>query len=420
MVKKTIVTKPLTVKQKRAIQDAPRGEKEKVKDGFVAQNAEATVKAMRATALAKKPASSVSSAYFSRSDAQTRQADIEDYGSWERATRAAWRLDPATSNLLAPRGLGYYDAFNNDATGAITHLSIGPATPITCTTIIGGTESINTGGTNAQLLLVQPSPGPTQAVLLQVSSGVSTAAIITRSYNSPQLNLDPPEEIMPTRCSLRLTNLTEARRKGGLIYVLRMTTGVRLDPNYTTNADLLALMDGIRTHGRASAIEGGQLTGTLQKNCTVADQPRATTFMPFNLIESSDTVPWLWPNTSNPPVAPTPATDVYPFTKSLHTPAFTPIAILFEAYNSPGETQDIGNEYQVSIRSQFLAHYVQGSILANLALTPKSSVTAMEKHRNKEEATGSAMQHALDGATEVGKWMYKNRGALGTAIASLA
>ena len=43
---------------------------------------------------------------------------------------AEWKTTPASPNVMAPRGFGYYDAFHNLPDSAMTHMSIGPATPM--------------------------------------------------------------------------------------------------------------------------------------------------------------------------------------------------------------------------------------------------------------------------------------------------
>lgn len=331
----------------------------------------------------------------------------------------AWKATPASSNLMAPRGYGYYDAFETLPISAMTHMSIGPATPIDAKTTCGGGSAgsdglIDTGlSKDSQLLIIQPASSSTQAVLHQVSSAVPTDLISIVAYNSPQLRADPPVESIPARCSIRIGNYTAAINQGGIVRVLRMTTGVALDPNYTDNATLIALMQGIREHRRTRQYKGTQLDDDMQKNCIVADQSRSLTFSNFDQAVSSDLVPWLW--TGSPPVAPTPATFTQPFTMQLYDPSFTPIAILFEPFVNvqPGTGGPLGNTYQVVVQSQFLAHYKQGSMLANLAISPASDPNTLNRYRDAEEAKGSALDKIWHGVQKVGQFAWNHRADIG-------
>jgi len=334
----------------------------------------------------------------------------------------AWQTTPASSNLLAPRGYGYYDAFETNPMSAMTHMSIGPATPIVAKTTCGGGASgpnglIDTGASrDAQLLIIQPTAGVTQAVLHRISSNVGTDLISIVAYNSPQLADDPPQEVIPTRCSVRIGNFTSRLNQGGIVRVLRMTTGVALDPNYTDNHTLAAFMEGIREHRRTRQYKGSQLDEDMQKNCIVADQSRALLFKNFAENVSSDLVPWL--ATGNPPVPPSPATQTSPFTLQLYDPSFTPIAILFEPFVNvmPGSGGPVGNTYQVVVQSQFLAHYKQGSMLANMAISPASDPNTLSKHRDHEERKGSALEKVMTGVRNVGKFAWKHRQDFGALV----
>jgi hypothetical protein len=262
------------------------------------------------------------------------------------------------------------------------------------------------------LLIVQPTNGATQAVLYKVSSNVPTDAVSIYAYDSPQLQgSDAPQETIPTRCSLRIGNYTACLNQGGIVRVLRMTTGVNLDPNYTTNETLQTLMQGIRDHRRTRQYKGAQLDEDMQKNCIVADQSRSLMFKNFEEFKSSDLVPWLWVQ-GQPP---SPATATSPFTLQLYDPTYTPIAILFEPFKNvqPGVGGPIGNTYQVIIQSQFLAHYKQGTMLANLAISPSSDSSALNKHRDHEEAKGSALESILHGAAQAGKFAWTHRSSIG-------
>jgi len=228
--------------------------------------------------------------------------------------KKAWSLDPATSNLMAPRGLGYYDAFANHPTTAITHLSIGPATPICAKTRIPNKDvpnGIETSGRFPLLLIIGPAASSTQAQLYYRSSANDGDFIISIPFQAsalplqPRANFGPPDdsylnpggdlqEVIPVRCSVRVRNYTAEINRGGQVHVLRMTTGVALGGTYTTNGEFDELLDGIRDHARTRTYDGADFGGVgMQKNCTVADQSRSLMFQNFNQATVSSDVPWV-------------------------------------------------------------------------------------------------------------------------------
>jgi hypothetical protein len=192
---------------------------------------------------------------------------------------------------------------------------------------------------------------------------------------------------------------------GGIVRVLRMTTGVGLldAPSGTDNQALALLMEAIRVHSRTRTYGGEEMCDSQQKNCTVVDQSRATRFDDFGASGNSatlvhnDLLPWTkdlgWEQ--DPTL---PGGQISNFTVGLHDPSFTPIAILFEpfVYSSGTTAVVLGNQYEVNVRSQFLAHYDQGTMLANMAIDPPSDQNGLNKHRNNEEAKGSTLERVAD------------------------
>lgn len=344
--------------------------------------------------------------------------------------RQAWTADPATSNMMAPRGLGYYDAFSTMSDSAMTHLSIGPATPIVAkTTCLDNGSPISTKWKySAQLLVVGPAPGSTQAVLYRESSVTPTDKVDLIAYDSTQLLSDPPAEMIPTRCSVRVRNFTNQYNMGGLIRVLRATTGMFLDPDYTSNGALADLMQGIRDHRRTHTYTGPEFTKAMQKNAIVADQSRSLMFKDCDLIAQAGQLPWFEshygppavlpsPTPGAPPAVYDPTKPVYDFTDFIANPTFTPLLILFEPYSQDGGSQTAGgpNTYEVIVQSQFFGHYKQGTMLANMAIEPKSNHGALDRHRNAEERKGSLMENVGKGLANVGHWAWEHRGDLLTA-----
>lgn len=339
----------------------------------------------------------------------------------------AWQVTPASSNAMAPRGLGYYDAFANHPYSAMTHMSIGPATPIDALTSIPDintafgipkdTESTLVPNTLdprfAQLLIVNPAPSRTQATRFWVEYDVTTgdfadavvglggngnasynASALPAGYNtndasSPEYNFQPElKEMIPTRCSVRIRNTSAGFSTGGTVRILRMTTGVSIIPGVTSSEEFWALCDGIRQHARTVRYDGKSFTeGGLQKNCTVCDQSRCLWFQDYSIYRKYDQ--------NRYPFLPYSASGytVYNWMLAQAEPAMTPIAILFEPFASQTASTTgpfwYGNTYDCTVRSQFLAHYRQGSMLANLACNPRADSALMAKHRNKEESFGS-------------------------------
>lgn len=325
-------------------------------------------------------------------------------------SKGNWEQTPATSGSLAPRGFGYYDAFTHDPFSAGTHMSIGPATPIVGSTIaaagIQTDESKTLVGSSVGagleggsfIVVVFPSTSTVQACMYRCSSYQSDESCTSKIFRSPQLDAESPLDAIPTRCSIRIRNTTQSVAQGGLVRVLRMTTGVGIIsgfgspsvlPGRTSNGTLATFMDGVRNHARSVTYTGEQLCEAMQKNCTVVDQSRALWFENWDETIPASQVPWTSPDLD-------PDTQMSTFTRQLYQPAFTPIVFLFEPfiaqYGAQGITGGLGNYYELTVRSQFLAHYPQGTMLANLAITPKANPTDMTKHRNKEEQKASTLE----------------------------
>ena len=62
--------------------------------------------------------------------ANTQYIHVFDVTNKTAFLMAEWKTTPASFNVVAPSGFGYYDAFHNLPDSAMTHMSIGPATPM--------------------------------------------------------------------------------------------------------------------------------------------------------------------------------------------------------------------------------------------------------------------------------------------------
>jgi hypothetical protein len=362
-------------------------------------------------------------------------------GSMPDMSKGNWAQTPASSNVVAPRGFGYYDAFEHDPFSVATHMSIGPATPIVGSTVVSeglvtraplaihsrvpavGPQPPGVGlEGGAMLLIIQPAPSDVQAVLFFSSNaGDATTPVYyaedgcqSRLYSSPQFEADAPDNAIPTRCSMRIRNWTQAVGVGGVVRVLRLTTGMALHSPQTTNGGLAILMEGIRNHTRTRVYGGDELSACHQKNCTVVDQSKSTWFTDWDRITPVDQVPWAmaagWGSEGY-------AIDA--FTLALHDPAYTPIAILFEPFVAAVSGGVVGNTYEVSIRSQFLGHYAQGTILANMAVNPPTAPGPLTQHRNKEEEKGSTMERITNTIRQGASWAWNHSGDLVSALGAI-
>jgi hypothetical protein len=368
----------LTAKQQQQVQSAPTQQRQRMRAAFEKQNKQNKQIGMRLHSM-------------------PRAQNIAP-GIMPDMTKGNWSQTPATSNVVAPRGFGYYDAFEHPPDSAATHMSIGPCTPIVGTTVC--TQDLVTkapmnltsgsdGG--AKLLVVTPSVSATQATLFQCSTFNPTDPIHGTVYTSPQLNLDPPTEAIPTRCSLRIRNWTQEVGVGGIVRVLRATTGFAIslgcgtDYPVSTNQELADFMQDIRSHARTRTYGGEELRRTHQKNCSVVDQSRATRFQQWSTKLTC------------------------PTTYATAEPAFTPILILFEPFIAAVSGASVGNTYEVNIRSQFLGHYAQGTMLANMAIDPPSDIANISKYRDHEEAKGSAFEVVTNAIKHGASWTWNHR-----------
>jgi hypothetical protein len=228
---------------------------------------------------------------------------------------------------------------------------------------------------------------PTLTNIQGITYFADTAGALTyTTASSPQLVADPPSTAIPTRCSLRLRNVSPQFTKGGIVRTLRITTGFTLP---STLAELDAFCELIRSHDRTRTYSGAALSEDFQINCTVADQTRATSFLEWvNITGQLDC------NT-------TPQ-----FCDAMHTPTYTPIVLLFEPFSGFVDSSTLTNTpntYEITIRSQFLGRYPQGTMLANLAVPPRAIGDQTNIIRNREEAKGSALHPVTAEGLEAGE-----------------
>jgi hypothetical protein len=340
-------------------------------------------------------------------------------------SKANWNQTPASSNVIAPRGFGYYDAFEHDPYSVATAMSIGPATPVVGTTICNQLETLpsvpmDVSGleTGMILLIVQPSCQDVQAVAYRCNGTGDSNVIVQEKYRSDQLRSDGPDNAIPTRCSLRLRNWTQHVGVGGIVRTLRMTTGVALRGDGqipgmigTTNLAFAQLCGSIRVNQRTRTYGGEELIHAHQKNCSVVDQAKATWFKDWSATYQNDQFPWTrlagWDQDGS-----VPAGQMDTFTQTLHDPAYTPIAILFEPFVAAVSNGVVGNQYEVNVRSQFLCHYAQGTMLANMAVDPPSKLLQLTAARDHEEGKGSVLEKVGNVIRDGASYSWNNKSTI--------
>jgi hypothetical protein len=288
-------------------------------------------------------------------------------------------------------------------------MSIGPATPIVGTTVCQeGLEtrkpfSLTSGGEAGALLFIFiPGPSHQTAVMYQCSSSFPVDPVTYQSYESPALKNDAPHDAIVTRASLRIRNWTQSVGRGGQVRVLRMTTGTALSGDMT-NADLVEFQENMRVHTRTRTYGGDELAEAMQKNATVVDQSKAITFKPWDIAEAIPGYPFGGTGIPQSSKA-----------QTLWEPAYTPIAILFEPFVAAVNGTTVGNKYEIDLRTQYLAHYKQGTMLANMAINPPIDGQAIEKHRAVEESSGSMLQKVGAAIQHAGQWAWDHRSAIAT------
>lgn len=346
------------------------------------------------------------------------------------AADVQFRSNPTNRRQIAPSGHGYYDAFTTMPNTAVTAMSIGLATPIKGLCRIGTpsvtmeqiVDSHGVGDTTNALLLVfnaasndaniarfyhmgasgvvehtakrpivhafnglmashlgdhnadgQPvpvsqgtgyvnehGPGSEWSATLQTHDEVAHAHI---PFSSDGV------ESIPVRGSMRIRNVSEALKVGGVVRVLRFTGAMDLpsttpgDPNMSPKWE--GLLDGIRNSPHTVTYGGQELVHMKQINQYVVDQTRCTTFE----------------STKN-------------FDSGVMKPAMTTIYVLFESFAPSGSM--VGNQYELTFCCQRLARFDAGTLLGSQAISVQDSAQFVSAARNKEEASGSFFREVKD------------------------
>jgi len=332
------------------------------------------------------------------------------------------------SAQFAPRGHGYYDAFNNRCEHVLLGAAVGPATCIhgvTLTTIPStpkrtgsyeygsGEVALNaTLTTNKKLVIFNPSSSDNTlgvvisfdndpndsskivAVITQLLTATQFALLgpslkhstIEASYidgNALQTSTDPADRVesIPLRGSLRIKNVTESISVGGSVRVLRYNGSVRYwkDPigdagqdivngssNFNTPdvATVLQLCDMIENSERTRHYSAKELLVRHQVNTHPADFIRATTF----------------------------EQDVH-FDECIQRTRYNTVMILIDDFTSSQGA--LSNTYEISAQVHRAGRFAPGTLLHAKSQELKANPAAHSQAAYEESVKGSAMYKAV-------------------------
>jgi hypothetical protein len=196
-----------------------------------------------------------------------------------RKPRAAQQVVRRAPNRI-PAGLSpnhHFNAFGPSKPQALT-FSVGPAVHVSGY----GSKNFNVENTTNTMLVFQPGGGRDQLLIYtqSLTTGVWTLAS-TQNIDSTGITSTPsstsPDSLMCSRGSMRVRNFSRAADSGGLIKVLRLSTG--FDLTLQTPA---VLDDMIHGNARTRAYTGSSLTQSHQWDCIPVSQDKYHAFTAVN------------------------------------------------------------------------------------------------------------------------------------------
>lgn len=179
----------------------------------------------------------------------------------------------------APRGLGYYDAFEHSPDAIALASTIGEATPISSISRFSTPDSSGNSSNGPQLLCIfNDRAGQPIGTCFNTADGTVTSSF----FQATQLEVDPTIPFLPIRQSVRITNTTEVINRGGVIRVLRVNTMPRSFRCWTPGnphpagpqPDLSAVQDTmefIRASPKSRTIGSSELGEAKQWNAYITD-----------------------------------------------------------------------------------------------------------------------------------------------------
>lgn len=332
------------------------------------------------------------------------------------------------SAQFAPRGHGYYDAYNNKCESVLLGASVGPATCIhgvNLTTVPGvtkvtgsytyldssGQSLTGTVTTNKKLIIFNPGssdntlglvigfmqdPNNSANVVAQITNlitatqfGVLGPALKSQYDNAsivdgnPQaISTDPADRVesIPLRGSIRIKNVTENISVGGSVRVLRYNGSIRYwaDPpgsvGHTTRdlafntpdvRTVLTLCDMIENSERTRHYGGKELQARHQINTHPADFIRSSAF----------------------------ESDVH-FDEALVETRYNTVLILIDDFTSA--QGQVGNTYEISAQVHRAGRFGPGTLLHAKAQNLHGQPAAHSKVTADESAKGSGLKPVMD------------------------
>lgn len=332
---------------------------------------------------------------------------------------------PGTSHTVAPRGLGYYDAFVCQPDALVMASQVGPCTPIegfTRVNVVGGSgitdlsypsisgsTTLTTSGLTDNSILFVFNPGSSDAEVARIyrlredAANAGTAEVVyeevgvtafselgpaTSTSYYQELNIadgDPdsvqgPEgriESIPCRGSMRIRNVTESLAVGGEIRILRYNGGLHLGHDTPGTSDMSSAMgvaeylnicDMIRDTKRTHTLDGHEVKAAHQSNTYPADHIRSMTFSSAKSFE-----------------------------ESVHFPSFCTLLVLVD--NFKASASQVNNTYSIGMTVHRAARFKPGTLLHSKAVVPKSHqpTNAANSHLESLKPAISLMRPLMDG-----------------------
>jgi hypothetical protein len=253
-----------------------------------------------------------------------------------------------------PKGLPithHFNAFGPQASQAL-NFSVGPAVQVSGYRAQAITP---TPGNDATLLIFAPGGGTDQLVGWHLSAGTWSAEFSTANIDttgiSTTVSATSPDTVMCSRGSLRLRNVSRAADCGGVVRVLRLSTGFFA----TTDAQKDALVSLIRGHTRTVTYSGSSLSQCHQWDAIPVSQGK---YMEFNKPETG--------------------------IASYNDPSVSNLLVLIEDFAT-------AQTYEATVAATYYARYSVSGPLANLSFPPPTTTIAHTNYvRDTAEAVGSA------------------------------
>jgi len=309
----------------------------------------------------------------------------------------------AGSALVPARGHGYYDAFRNTPSNVAFPASMGEATPLRGITRFT-TPNTSHNLSNGPLLLVvyNDVAGKYVAATFNIADKVNTDNPSYERFQASQFESAPIDTpFIPTRQSIRITNVSNVVDRGGVVRVLRTnnldskfkwyTNDSYTDTNFPqrlTVAHVKEVMEEIRDSPKSRSFGAEDLSRQKQWNCYITDLAASTNFIDRQIS------PFNWQ-------ASVPAGSAGFAKEAAASPPMSTFLFLIEPHGVES------NAFEVSISSHRLYRFPYGSLLASFAMdVPYMAPDAAHKVKSNEEShennLGSYVSAGIDALAGAG------------------